>query len=56
MREVWLIDGTAHLIEVVTCDGGRLARDDQLARSDVIADFELTPNDLFAQSDAQDPA
>jgi Uma2 family endonuclease len=50
VKEVWLVDGATSVIEVVTCDGGRLFREDEAARSAVIAGFELVPSALFAPS------
>jgi len=50
VKEVWLVDGATSVIEVATCDGGRLFRDDEAARSAVIAGFELVPSTLFAPS------
>ncbi len=47
VKEVRLIDGDERTIEVVTVDGGRVARDDRPARSDAIPGFELVPKDLF---------
>ena len=50
VKEVWLIDGAKQVIEIVTCDGARLFREDEAARSDIIADFALVPSTLFAPS------
>jgi len=50
VKEVWLVDGAKHVIEVVTCDGARLFRDDEAACSGVIKGFALVPSKLFARS------
>ena len=49
VKEVWLIDARERCVEVVTCDGGQLVREEQPACSEVIAGFQLVPEELFAR-------